>query len=135
MKALRWADVASFLVILGVDIAIRPRTVVWFIGICLAAVAFPLWMLARFQLGSAFSIKPQAHHLVTTGLYSKLRHPIYIFGCLAELGVLLALQSWIVLAIWLPTLPIELVRARREAEVLHAAFGEEYERYRTRTWF
>jgi protein-S-isoprenylcysteine O-methyltransferase Ste14 len=30
---------------------------------------------------------------------------------------------------------MQIVRARREAAVLEAAFGEEYRRYRRQTWF
>jgi protein-S-isoprenylcysteine O-methyltransferase Ste14 len=31
--------------------------------------------LARYQLGKSFSIKPEAHALVTSGVYSKIRNP------------------------------------------------------------
>jgi protein-S-isoprenylcysteine O-methyltransferase Ste14 len=68
-------------------------------------------------------------------MYSKIRHPIYIFGCLAYLGSLLALQVWPILAVWLALTPIEFVRARREDCVLAEAFVTEYATYRRQTWF
>jgi protein-S-isoprenylcysteine O-methyltransferase Ste14 len=60
---------------------------------------------------------------------------VYLFGTVAGLASVLALQVWWVFALALLLEPITLVRARREERVLAAAFGEEYERYRDRTWF
>jgi protein-S-isoprenylcysteine O-methyltransferase Ste14 len=31
--------------------------------------------------------------------------------------------------------PVQVARARKEEQVLHQAFGEEYERYKAGTWF
>ena len=77
----------------------------------------------------------KAHHLVATGLYAKIRHPIYVFGTSAFLLVLLALQGWPGLAIWAVLIPIQLVRAGREDRVLAQGFGAEYEAYRRSTGF
>jgi len=77
---------------------------------------------------------PEARHLVTRGLYSRLRHPIYVFGCLAYFGGLVALQVWPILVAWLALTPIEVVRARREDRVLADAFGPAYAAYRRKTW-
>ena len=134
-RVFRWADVATCVVILGLAIAFRPHTRSWFIGIGLATANLPLWIAARLQLGSAFSIKARAQRLVTSGLYAKISHPIYLFGCLAVFGALLALQIWVILVIWLALTPFELVRIRRENQVLRATFGDDYERYRSTTWF
>ena len=90
---------------------------------------------ARRQLGSAFSLEARANTLVTHGIYARIRHPIYLFGCIAYFGALLALQIWPVLAAWLALTPIELVRVRREERILEARFGEDYRRYRSGTWF
>ena len=94
-----------------------------------------LWFVARRQLGVAFSVRPQARQLVATGLYAKLRHPIYVFGTMAFLLVLLALLGRPALAIWAVLIPIQVIRARREEAVLAEAFGAEYEAYRSSTWF
>jgi protein-S-isoprenylcysteine O-methyltransferase Ste14 len=134
-RILLWGDVATFVIVLAVDISFRAHTVHWFIGVTLAAVTFPLWILARLQLGSAFSVKARAQQLVTYGLYSRIRHPIYLFGSLAIFGAFLALQIWVIVVIWLAIVPVELVRIRRENQVLRAAFGDAYERYRSKTWF
>jgi protein-S-isoprenylcysteine O-methyltransferase Ste14 len=73
--------------------------------------------------------------LVTTGLYARLRHPIYVFGTLAFLLVLLSVQGWAALVVWAVLIPVQVVRARREESVLSDAFGEQYAVYRRSTWF
>jgi protein-S-isoprenylcysteine O-methyltransferase Ste14 len=134
-KVLVWGDVAFWLAVLVAAIVRGPRTAEWLAGIVLAAAGFTLWIAARMQLGSAFSITPQARGLVTSGLYAGIRHPVYVFGTIAALGALLALQIWPLLTIGVALVPISVLRARREEQVLGAAFGEEYERYKARTWF
>jgi protein-S-isoprenylcysteine O-methyltransferase Ste14 len=106
-----------------------------YIGTVLAVVGVSFIGLARYQLGKSFSIKAEAHALVTTGLYSKIRNPIYVFGLVMLIGLILVLQKpalWIVLVV---VAIGQTVRARQEARVLEAAFGEQYREYRRKTWF
>ena len=49
-------------------------------GVIVAVAAFSVACLARVQLGKAFAFTPQAKGLVTKGLYSRFKHPMYIFG-------------------------------------------------------
>jgi protein-S-isoprenylcysteine O-methyltransferase Ste14 len=105
------------------------------IGAVICGVSFPLFVLARWQLGSSFSVKAKAVRLVTTGLYSRIRNPIYLFGGLFTLGVSLLFSVWGPLVVALVIVPLQIVRARREERVLAGAFGEEYARYKSRTWF
>jgi len=104
------------------------------IGAVIAGISFPLFALARWQLGSSFSVKAKASRLVTTGLYSRIRNPIYLFGGLFLVGLSLFLSPWGPLAVALVIVPLQVVRARREERVLAEAFGEEYERYKSKTW-
>ncbi len=104
-------------------------------GAALAIPAVGLWFVARLQLGQSFSVTAQARHLVTTGVYSKIRNPIYVFGLLFITGIILYSERfW-----WLLAIPVLLVlqfwRAVAEAAVLEAKFGDEYRKYRERTWF
>jgi len=64
------------------------------IGAVIAGVSFPLFALARWQLGSSFSVKAKAGQLVTTGIYSRIRNPIYLFGGLFTVGVSLFASVW-----------------------------------------
>jgi protein-S-isoprenylcysteine O-methyltransferase Ste14 len=105
------------------------------IGAVIASISFPLFLLARWQLGSSFSVKAKASRLVTTGLYSRIRNPIYLFGGLFIIGLSLFVSVWGPLVVALVIVPLQVVRARREERVLAEAFGEEYERYKSKTWF
>jgi protein-S-isoprenylcysteine O-methyltransferase Ste14 len=104
-------------------------------GAILCLTGFALVSLARYQLGRAFSVSAQARTLVTTGLYARLRNPIYAFAELFIAGLALLLESWWPVFFLLATIPVQAVRARKEAAVLEAAFGEEYRSYKSRTWF
>ncbi len=126
---------AFYLVLLVLGIAAAGPHAAWFGALGLSVVCAVLWFLARWQLGAAFSVRPEARQLVTTGLYARFRHPIYVFGTMAFLLVLLALQGWPALVIWAILIPVQVVRAGREERVLAQAFGAEYESYRRSTWF
>jgi protein-S-isoprenylcysteine O-methyltransferase Ste14 len=92
-------------------------------------------VLARIQLGKAFSLGPKATTLVTHGLYSKIPHPLFVFLDVALLGIVIALrQPWLV-APWLALVAAHAWAARRESRVLEHAFGDAYRQYRTRTWW
>lgn len=105
------------------------------VGTALVVLGIIFIAIARLQLGYSFSIRPEAHKLVTTGLYSKIRNPIYVFGMVMVTGVILVFQNP-VLWIMLPVLAIgQAIRARKEARVLESAFGDEYREYRKKTWF
>jgi protein-S-isoprenylcysteine O-methyltransferase Ste14 len=104
-------------------------------GVCMLAGGLLLWALARIQLGRSFSISAKATALVTNGLYSRIRNPIYVFGSVVIAGVCLYFQRPIYLLVFLILMPLQVVRARKEAAVLEAAFGQSYREYRAKTWF
>jgi protein-S-isoprenylcysteine O-methyltransferase Ste14 len=102
------------------------------------AVMLPSYIfliMARVQLGTSFAVSPQAKELVTRGLYSKIRHPVYFFAQLFLLGVVIAFRSLSWLGLWTILLIIQMVRARREEQVLEERFGAAYAEYRKSTWF
>ncbi len=104
-------------------------------GLALFTVGFVLWTVARFQLGASITVTAQAKQLVSHGLYSRIRNPIYIFGSMLIAGFILALARPIWLLVLVVIVPLQLWRAHEEAKVLHASFGEQYEAYRRQTWF
>lgn len=135
---LSWVDIVTFLVYLSFwafAIAIAPPSNLAYASLFLSICCAVVWFIARRQLGDAFSVTAQARHLVTRGLYSRIRHPIYIFGTMAFLFVVLALQGWPALFIWAIVILIQVLRVRREERVLADTFGTEYSSYRTKTWF
>jgi protein-S-isoprenylcysteine O-methyltransferase Ste14 len=131
--------VAQVCALLLVITAVGSRPGAWngarIVGLSIAVLAALLLITARWQLGRSFSVTPQARELVTWGLYSKIRNPIYVFGVLFLLGALIALQYRYAFLFLLVLIPMQIVRARQESKVLEARFGEEYRKYRQGTWF
>jgi protein-S-isoprenylcysteine O-methyltransferase Ste14 len=112
-----------------------PWNVERYVGTALTVLGITFIFVARYQLGRSFSIRPEAHALVTTGLYSKIRNPIYVFGGVLVVGIILVLQKP---ALWMVLIAVvvgQTIRARREARVLEDAFGDAYREYRRKTWF
>jgi protein-S-isoprenylcysteine O-methyltransferase Ste14 len=134
-RLLRWLDIAVFLGFAAFVVLTAPRENNWYAGLGVAAVCTPFWVAARWQLGASFSVRPDARRLITSGLYSKLRHPVYVFGTPAVMGVLVALLGWKALVIAAIVVPVEVLRARREEAVLTESRGSQYIAYRERTWF
>lgn len=104
-------------------------------GAAFMIVGVGLLTLARVQLGNSFSITPQARALVTTGLYRKMRNPVYVFGAVAIAGVALYLRVPKLLWVLAVMVPLQVVRARAEARTLEEKFGEEYRVWKRTTWF
>jgi Putative protein-S-isoprenylcysteine methyltransferase len=135
MKAVRWLDLAVYLTWFG-WVAARPQNSIrYWLALTVAAAAFALWITARLQLGNAFSVAAKAKYLVTTGLYSKIRNPVYFFGHIAIVATAVAWGKWIWIGLTLLGIPMQMMRAYREQQVLEAAFGDEYRRYKAQTWF
>ena len=135
MKIHSWIDVCFFLGFAVFVVSQEPWSTRYLIGITMAVVGFGLWMLARVQLGRSFAVRAQAKTLVTTGLYSKFRHPIYLFGGIAYLGLFVSWGKLIPLLCFLLIYSVQILRARKEEKVLEQAFGEEYRRHKANTWF
>jgi protein-S-isoprenylcysteine O-methyltransferase Ste14 len=127
-----------FLIVALAVLALQFRDQPWpplrIAGAAMALASLCLILVARIQLGRAFSIRAKATRLVTTGLYARLRNPIYVFGCFFFLGIAMFIPFWPLLLVLIIVIPMQVVRARREAAVLEASFGEEYRRYRRQTW-
>lgn len=117
----------------------QAHTVAWtapkVIGAVIVVLALPLFVLARLQLGAAFSLQAEAHFLVTTGLYSRFLNPIYLFGGLTLIGCSLFRSVWGPAVVIAVMLPLQAYRVRKEERVLLEAFGDEYKRYKRQTWF
>lgn len=105
------------------------------VGLVIFAIGFVFWTIARFQLGASLTVTAQARKLITTGLYSRIRNPIYVFGscCIAGLILMIARPIW--LLVFAVVVPLQIWRGRKEAQVLEASFGDEYRRYRASVWF
>ncbi len=112
----------------------QPWTPLRIIGVAILVPSFILFLLARIQLGNNFSVQAKAQNLVTTGVYSRIRNPIYVFGALMLMGIALYFKPILLLG-FLVLIPIQIKRARREEGVLAEKFGAEYQSYKAKTWF
>lgn len=87
------------------------------IGNIFAAIVF-------LQLGRSFSILPEGRRLVTHGVYSVVRHPLYLAETVSVTGLAITYWSpWVVVlaVVWFAT---QLARTYNEEKVLKEYFPE-----------
>ena len=113
----------------------QPWTILRIAGAMLAGTGYVLLITARLQLGKSFSVSPQAKALVTHGLYSRIRNPIYVCVGVMWLGVILALSFYWLFVPLIALLVMQVLRSGKEAKVLEEKFGQAYLDYRQQTWF
>jgi protein-S-isoprenylcysteine O-methyltransferase Ste14 len=108
-----------------------------FLGLALVASGFILMILAESRLGRQFSVQvaiQDAHQLITSGPYRRLRHPRYL-GILAfNAGIALVFRSWMALVLTAILALVLLWRIHDEEGLLGQEFGAEWEAYARRSW-
>ena len=116
--------------IAGDDFTVRAiGTVFYTIGL-ITAIA------ARFQLGDNWAnietgqVLP-SQKVVARGVYRFIRHPIYTGDLLLLFGLELALNSWLVLGVFLLA-PVVMLKAMKEEQMLELELSG-YDDYRART--
>jgi protein-S-isoprenylcysteine O-methyltransferase Ste14 len=103
--------------------------VIYFIGL-LVAVAGRLQLGKNWANLEDYQVLPD-QSLICTGIYSYIRHPIYIGDVLLVLGLELALNSWLVVVAF-AILVYVTRQALREEVILLKAFPD-YDKYRKQT--
>ena len=126
-----WLDFADFTL---------PALIAQIAGFSGAVIfAFALWLLWRshVDLGKNWSAVLQIrdeHTLVTGGVYSRIRHPMYAAHWLWAIAQILLLHNWIAGPMLFVTfLPMYLYRAGKEEQMVLQQFGDEYRQYMKRT--
>ena len=116
---------------------ITPAAIQYF-GLLLIPMELGLRGWSIIKLGRFFSrtVELEAgHRLITDGPYRRFRHPAYTGMILIDLGIALALGSWLGTLITLVLiLGATIYRIVVEEKMLIAAFGGEYVGYMKRTW-
>jgi protein-S-isoprenylcysteine O-methyltransferase Ste14 len=123
------------MIFVGVHFASQPWTPMRMVGVMIGLPSLALLALARIQLGASFSVRPKAQALVTHGLYARIRNPIYLFGTLTVVGVFLYIHQPLALLVFIVLIPLQIYRANQEGKILETRFGDQYRKYRSRTWF
>ncbi len=100
-------------------------------GLGLVVAGFGLAVCGLAQLGRPENVD----HLVTGGVFRRLRHPMYT-------GFVFWIAGWVLFHGAVASVPIALVCIgnvlywrRLEERALEARYGEDFRRYRQRTWF
>lgn len=112
-----------------------PILIRWFaVGVATINVAFVFWV--HHTLGRQYSAKleiQEQHLLITTGPYSRIRHPMYTIFILFSLSVSLISANLLLIlfAIFL-SIPFHWI-TRIEEALLIDQFGDEYRAYMKRT--
>lgn len=76
------------------------------------------------------------HKLIKLGLYKYLRHPQYFSQILSDLGVGLALMGYLIIPIVIfIEIPLFILRAKAEENLLSAYFNEEFKEYKKKSGF
>lgn len=102
-------------------------------------LAGALWLFYRshVDLGRNWSVTltvRKRHALVTTGVYARVRHPMYTSFLLLGLAQLLLLPNWLAgLAGPVGAGMLYFFRVFREERMMIESFGEEYRAYMART--
>ena len=104
------------------------------VGAGVGLPSFILMVISRRQLGASFAITPEAKSLVTTGLYSHIQHPMYLFLDLLLVALIVSFGLRLLLPVWAVIVAIQMLQAGREEKVLAEAFTGEYKAYARRLW-
>ena len=105
-------------------------------GVVLAIVGGALRLWPVYALGHRFSglvAIQKDHTLLTSDLYSVIRHPSYLGLLVNMLGWGLAFGNWVGVLVAALTLPPLVARMNAEERLLQSQFGAEYDAYRART--
>lgn len=117
------------------DRAAGPLTLV--IGIVIFAISLRLFRVTHKALGKMWSHSldlREDHKLVTTGIYEKVRHPMYTAFWLWALAQPFLLSNWVAgLAGIVGFGSLYFIRIGQEEAMMEERFGEEYRAYCKRT--
>ena len=72
-------------------------------------------------------------HLIKSGIYAHIRHPIYTSALLLSLGLALITASWWGFALFVLACVAFVIRIRAEERALLAKFDGEYQEYKQKT--
>lgn len=106
------------------------------VGVALGVVSVTFWTWAQINLDTQWSAQlqlSQHHHLITTGLYAYIRHPLYAGMIGWCISVTLMTANGLFFGFCALAFAGLLWRVPKEEQMMIDAFGEEYKAYMRRT--
>lgn len=115
----------------------EPNPVLLVIGTLILLASLRLFRLTHKALGKMWSHSldlREGHKLVTSGIYEKVRHPMYTAFWLWAIGAAFLLPNWVAGFSGLVGFgTLFFLRVGQEEEMMRQQFGEEYDAYMQRT--
>ncbi len=106
------------------------------IGFIIGAIGVVILITGILTLGKYFTASITPKGLVTHGIYSKIRHPVFIGVILVYLGLELIFQSiYGFLLVIFVLIPFYVYSAIEEEKILSKIFKEKYTAYKKKTLF
>jgi protein-S-isoprenylcysteine O-methyltransferase Ste14 len=106
-------------------------------GIALFIVGVVIAVVGRLNLteyyADLWAPRKLGNDFVRTGIYCRIRHPIYSGTIMFETAIVLFFQTWFGLALLLPCFALIVRATSKEENFLREKFGKKYESYMSRT--
>ncbi len=106
------------------------------IGALTILSGFIISFFANKEIGENWSAsieKDSSQKLITSGIYSYVRHPLYFSGIIIFMGTIIYFQSWWSSTVLLPCFLLINWRLKYEEDNLILLFGNEYREYMRKT--
>jgi protein-S-isoprenylcysteine O-methyltransferase Ste14 len=106
------------------------------VGFALGLASLGFWSWTQVALGKEWSPQLQLreeHHLVTTGPYTRIRHPLYTAMLGYGTSLALVTANWVFIILAVAVIAGLFARVPREEQMMIEEFGEEYKAYMQRT--
>jgi len=105
-------------------------------GLALGLVSLGVWAWTQWALDTLWSAQLQLreeHHLVTTGPYARMRHPLYTAMCGWGVSLALVTANWVFVAMAVAVFAVFFLRVPREEQMMIEQFGDQYRQYMKKT--
>ncbi len=126
----------QFTLILLMILTINSKSDFFYLGIVILLIGIGIGFIAiKEHNGLDFNIRPDIpknSSLITTGIYSYIRHPMYFSVIFSMLGILIAFFSRNELFIYICLVSIMLIKLNYE-EGLWCCYTKEYNNYKQKT--
>ncbi len=106
------------------------------VGFTLGIISVVFWIWTQIHLDTQWSAQlrlTKNHHLITTGPYAYVRHPLYLAMIGWAACVSLITANWIFVAVCVLSIAGVGWRIPKEEQMMIEAFGDEYTAYMQRT--